>query len=252
MFKTQGMPMKFLFKLILLLTMTIPAFAQMGFKTEQLKFDRVRTAYAEKWLGLQKDLQAAGITGAFKIYIAAYKAEGKLELWLKTDRQKTYRLFKSYNFCAHSGTLGPKVKEGDLQTPEGFYYINAFNPMSNFYLSLGINYPNAVDRLRSGKEKTGGDIYIHGNCVTVGCIPLTDEKIKEVYVLAVEAKNAGQLKIPVHIFPFKMTKSNLNKQLQRFPQQKGLWTNLQSGYAYFEQHKLLPEVSIKAGQYLFN
>lgn len=232
--------MKIFFKLVLLLTMTTPAFAQMGFKTEQLKFERVRTAYDEKWTSLQKELQAAGIDAGFKVCLLAYKAEGKLELWLKTNRQKSYRLFKTYNFCAHSGILGPKVKEGDLQTPEGFYYINAFNPMSNFYLSLGINYPNAVDKLRSGKEKTGGDIYIHGNCVTVGCIPLTDEKIKEVYVLAVEAKNAGQLKIPVHIFPFKMTAANLEKQLQRFPQHKTFWTSLQSSYAYFEKNKLLP------------
>ena len=232
--------MKIFFKLALLLTMTTPALAQLGFKTEQLKFERVRTAYDEKWNPLQKDLQTAGINHAFKIYLTAYKAEGKLELWLKTDRQKTYRLFKTYDFCARSGTLGPKVKEGDLQTPEGFYYINAFNPMSNFYLSLGINYPNDTDRLRSKKEKPGGDIYIHGNCVTVGCIPLTDEKIKELYVLAVEAKNAGQLKIPVHIFPFKMTKANLDKYLKQFPQYKAFWTSIQSSYAYFEKSKLLP------------
>lgn len=243
--------MKIVFKLMLLLTMTIPALAQMGFKTEQLKFERVKAAYNEKWPELQKELRTAGIKGAFKIYIAAYKTEGELEIWLKTDGQKTYRLFKRYNFCAHSGTLGPKVKEGDLQTPEGFYHINAFNPMSTFHLSLGIDYPNPLDRLRSGKERPGGDIYIHGNCVTVGCIPLTDEKIKEIYVLAVEAKHTGQLQIPVHIFPFKMTSKNLDKHLERFPQQKALWTNLQGGYSYFEKNRFVPGVSIKADKYIF-
>jgi murein L,D-transpeptidase YafK len=243
--------MKFCFKLILLLTMTIPALAQSGFKAEQLTFERVRTAYEQKWANLQNELKSAGINGTFKLYVAAYKSEGKLELWLKAGNQKAYKLFKTYNFCARSGTLGPKIKEGDLQTPEGFYYINVFNPKSNFHLSLGVNYPNPIDKLRSGKEKTGGDIYIHGNCVTVGCIPLTDEKIKEVYVLAVEAKNTGQEQIPVHIFPFKMTGGNLDKYLIRFPQHKGLWTNLQSGYKYFEKHHIPPVVALQEDKYSF-
>lgn len=243
--------MKLLFKLILLLTMTIPAFAQSEFKTEQLTFDRVKAAYDEKWANLQTELSAAGITKPFKLYIAAYKNEGKLELWLKTNGQKAYKLFKTYDFCAHSGTLGPKVKEGDLQTPEGFYYINVFNPKSSFHLSLGINYPNKVDERRSGKERPGGNIYIHGNCVTVGCIPLTDDKIKEVYVLAVEAKNASQDQIPVHIFPFKMTSVNLNAYLKQYPAQRALWTNLETGYRYFEKHNNLAVVTEKEGKYLF-
>lgn len=243
--------MKSYLKLILLLTMTSSALAQSGFKAQQLTFERVRAAYTEKWPDLQKDLKLAGVKGAFRLYLAAYKNEGKLELWLKFKNDQTYQLFKTYAFCTHSGTLGPKVKEGDLQTPEGCYYINAFNPKSNFHLSLGINYPNNIDLLRSGNEKPGGDIYIHGNCVTVGCIPLTDEKIKEIYVLAVEAKNEGQLQIPVDIFPFRMTKANLNKYLVQFPAQKKLWTNLQAKYDHFEQHHTPAEVVLKKDKYLF-
>lgn len=243
--------MKTYFKLILLLSITSPTFAQSGFKTQQLSFERVKTAYSEKWNNLQKDLTQAGIKGAFKLYLAAYKSEGKLELWLQSGKEKTYKLFKTYNFCAHSGILGPKVKEGDLQTPEGFYNINVFNPESKFHLSLGVNYPNEIDTQRSGQEKPGGDIYIHGNCVTVGCIPLSDEKIKEVYVLAVEAKNAGQSEIPVHFFPFKMTHKNLNKYLMQFPAQKDFWKNLQSGYAYFERHNVPPNVVLQKDKYLF-
>lgn len=236
---------------MLLLTMTLPALAQSDFKKDQLKFKRVSTAYREKWTSLQTALKSAGIHSTFKLYLATYKREGKLEVWLKTNEQQTYKLFKTYNFCAHSGTLGPKVKEGDLQTPEGFYYLNAFNPMSNFHLSLGINYPNAIDKLRSGKDKPGGDIYIHGNCVTVGCIPLTDDKIKEIYLLAVEAKNTGQAQIPVYIFPFKMTAENLNKYLAKFPQHTAFWTNLQTGYVHFEQTKQLPLITQQKGKYVF-
>ncbi|TCC87140.1 L,D-transpeptidase family protein [Pedobacter hiemivivus] len=243
--------MKTYLKLILLFSITSPAFAQSEFKTKQLSFERVKTAYTEKWTNLQKELTQAGIKGAFKLYLAAYKSEGKLELWLQSGKEKTYKLFKTYNFCAHSGMLGPKIKEGDLQTPEGFYSINVFNPESKFHLSLGVDYPNEIDTQRSGQEKPGGDIYIHGNCVTVGCIPLTDEKIKEVYVLAVEAKNAGQLQIPVHVFPFKMTQQNLNKYLVQFPAQKAFWKNLQPGYAYFERHNVPPNILMQKDKYLF-
>lgn len=242
--------MKFCLKLILLFTMTTSALAQSEFKAGQLKFERVQTAYNDKWENLKKELANAGVRTPYNLYLAAYKHEGKLEVWLQPSEQKKYRLFKTYNFCAHSGVLGPKVKEGDLQTPEGFYQVNAFNPQSNFYLSLGVNYPNSVDLRRSAKEKPGSDIYIHGNCVTVGCIPLTDEKIKEIYVLAVEAKNAGQPQIPVHIFPFKMTELNLKKHTVQYPAQAAFWRNLQHGYAYFEKHKTLPAVDQVNGNYV--
>lgn len=233
-----------------LLIMTLPAFAQTGFKDQQLKFERVRTAYDQKWDNLKKELSAKNIKAPFRLFIAAYKAEGQLEIWLQSADQKKYLLFKTYHFCAHSGTLGPKVKEGDLQTPEGFYQLNAFNPKSNFYLSLGVNYPNQTDLRRSGAEKPGGDIYIHGNCVTIGCIPLTDEKIKEVYVMAVEARNSGQQQIPVHIYPFKMTESNSLKYTDQYPKQKAFWQNLKQGYTYFEAHRILPVIRQVNGNYL--
>jgi murein L,D-transpeptidase YafK len=243
--------MNTIFKLLVFLIMTMPAYAQSDFKQSQLKFERVRNAYDEKGEKLQKELQKAGYTSNFKLFIAAYKAEGKLEVWLKANGQNQFRLFKTYDFCEHSGTLGPKVIEGDLQTPEGFYKINVFNPMSNFHLSLGVDYPNTVDKARTGKNrKTGGDIYIHGNCVTVGCIPLTDDKIKEVYVLGVEARNYGQANIPVYIFPFKMTESNLKKYIAQYPKQANFWRNLQHGYAYFDKYKNLPSVTHVRGGYV--
>ena len=225
--------------------------AQNNFKATQIKFERVDKAYQEKWDDLKKFLKSEGLGNDFSMVINAYKTEGKLEIWLKNNSDKSYKLFRIYDFCAHSGTLGPKVIEGDGQTPEGFYYVNVFNPMSNFHLSLGVNYPNSVDNFRTGKDrKTGGDIYIHGNCVTVGCIPLTDEKIKEVYVLAVEARNAGQEKIPVNIYPFKMTPENLKKYTVQFPAQASFWKTLQPGYLAFEKNKNLPEIKDVNGKYV--
>jgi len=237
--------------LTFLLSLSIMVNAQNNFKATQIKFERVEKAYDEKWETLQKFIKAAGYGNDFSMLINAYKAEGKLEVWLKAKSGKSYSLFRIYDFCAHSGTLGPKVVEGDGQTPEGFYYINVFNPMSSFHLSLGVNYPNAVDLARTGKKrKTGGDIYIHGNCVTVGCIPLTDEKIKEVYVLAVEARNSGQDNIPVNIYPFKMTDANIKKYSAQFPAQLIFWKTLQLGYLAFEKNKTAVNVKEVKGEYI--
>lgn len=234
-----------------LLMMATTTNAQLDFKKNQLTFPRVRDAYNSNWVNFQAQLKAANLKTGFQLYFAAYKSEGILEIWAKNKQDSQYKLFKTYSFCKHSGTLGPKVQEGDYQTPEGIYYINVFNPSSNFLLSLGLNYPNDVDLARSGNKKPGNDIYIHGNCVTVGCIPITDEKIKEVYVLAVEAKNSGQEQIPVHVFPFKMTKANLDKYVVQFPQHKAFWSSIQPAYQYFEKHKSLPQYTEKDGKYMF-
>lgn len=242
--------MKHLFA-FLITVMSISASAQKGFKQQQLKFERVRTAYDLKWASLEKELKKGGFDNGFELLFNYYKIEGQLEVWLKTTKQNSFTLFKTYNACAKSGTLGPKVIEGDLQTPEGFYKLNAFNPMSLYHLSLGIDYPNVVDKVRTGEDrKTGGDIYIHGDCVTIGCVPLTDDKIREVYVLAVEARNSGQKEILVNIFPFKMTKDNLGRQAKFYPQHVAFWKTLQLGFDYFDKNKKMAKVGHVGGKYV--
>jgi murein L,D-transpeptidase YafK len=234
-----------------LLTISIMAEAQTVAK-KQLTFERVKNAYNEKWTSLRIELSKMKIGDSSEMIITAYKTEGKLEIWLKDIKDTNYKLFKTYNFCAHSGTLGPKIIEGDGQTPEGFYHINVFNPMSNFHLSLGVNYPNKVDAFRTGKDrKTGGDIYIHGACVTVGCIPLTDDKIKEVYLLAMFSANAPSKKIPVYIFPFKMTETNMKKYSKEFPQQVAFWKSIKPGFDYFERNKNVVNFKEEKGNYIF-
>jgi murein L,D-transpeptidase YafK len=144
---------------------------------------------------------------------------------------------------------------GDNQVPEGFYYINRFNPNSNFYLSLGINYPNNSDKILSKSKNKGGDIFIHGNCVTIGCIPITDDHIKELYIYAIEAKCNGQENIPVHIFPTKLDDDGLKGLTQKYGSEKQLvlfWENLSAGYKYFEKNKDLPTITVgKNGLYEF-
>lgn len=168
----------------------------------------------------------------------------KLEAWVKEAGKRQYTLLHVYDICATSGELGPKRKEGDLQVPEGVYHINHFNPQSNFYLSLGISYPNTSDKVLSDRRNPGGAIYIHGNCVTIGCLPITDEKIKELYVLAVEARNNGQLKIPIHIFPAALHQAAFTVLQMKMPAHRKFWENLKSIYDDFEDTRTIREIEI--------
>ena len=226
-----------------------------SFKSTQQKAARVKTAYSEKWEGLKTELKQKGFEGgSFEMLIRVAKYDKQVDIWLKPKTEKTFRLFKTYDICYYSGGLGPKRKQGDGQVPEGFYSIAVFNPYSSYYLSLGLNYPNASDKI-IGKGNLGGDIMIHGNCVSIGCIPITDNYIKEVYLLAVEARNSGQLTIPVYIFPAKMMERQMYYLADKYAGNTSLlafWKNLKTGWDYFETNKRLPKVSVdKAGKYLF-
>src|SRR6478609_8374572 len=224
--------MKFLIMLIMLLT------PPPGFKDAQLKNSRVKSAYELKEQTVKNYFVKKGLRyEGFQLFIRAFKKEMKLEAWVKEKGKEKFQLLTTYDFCTTSGKLGPKRKEGDYQIPEGIYYINHFNPQSNFHLSLGVNYPNASDKILSDKKHPGGSIYIHGNCVTVGCIPLTDEKIKEVYVLAVEARANGQEKIPVHIFPDRLEQGSIEKLEREYNPSKTItdfWKNLMPIYQDFK------------------
>jgi murein L,D-transpeptidase YafK len=189
------------------------------------------------------------------IYIRSFKYDSQLEVWVKYENSEKYKLFKTYKVCAMAGSLGPKRMQGDYQVPEGFYYINEFNPRSMFHLSLGLNYPNASDRILGDSLQPGGDIYIHGKCVTSGCIPIMDQQIEELYILAAHAHSQGQDFIPVHIFPvnFKNEKSNayLAKYLKQFPEYIKLSNELRQAFNYFEKTKNLPVIMINSkGEYI--
>ncbi|MDQ3191017.1 MAG: L,D-transpeptidase family protein [Bacteroidota bacterium] len=242
---------------ILLLTLMLSAFmVQTDFLTEQKKFERVRTAINDKGIAMLAKLKQENIRPEeLNILIKAYKEEQEFEIYAKNKSDNKYKKILSYSICSSSGRLGPKRKQGDFQVPEGFYHIDRFNPVSNYYLSLGINYPNLSDRKKSSASNLGGDIFLHGECVTVGCLPMTTDKIKEIYIYAIQARHSGQLKIPVYIFPFKMTDENFEKHKTKYSDNFELisfWTNLKTGYDKFE--KELTEVKItvdKQGNYLY-
>jgi murein L,D-transpeptidase YafK len=189
------------------------------------------------------------------IYIRSFKYDSQLEVWVKYADNEKYKLFKRYKVCAMAGSLGPKRMQGDYQVPEGFYYINEFNPKSAFHLSLGLNYPNASDRILGDSLQPGGDIYIHGKCVTSGCIPIMDSQIEELYILAAHAYSQGQDFIPVHIFPVDFSNEKntayLAKYLKQFPEYMQLCNQLKKAYSYFEKTKKLPVIMVGSkGEYV--
>ena len=181
--------------------------------------------------------------GNVEVFIRAFKQEKELECWVKKREAVKWELLKTYPICKSSGDLGPKRRQGDGQVPEGVYHIDRFNPNSSYHLSLGLNYPNASDRVRGHSQTPGGDIFIHGNCVTVGCLPLTDALIEEVYELSELAKAGGQTEIPVHIFPARMEGRAYREMIEDSPHRQ-FWEELRPIYAYFETNHRLPEVRI--------
>jgi murein L,D-transpeptidase YafK len=234
------------------------AFAQpqVSFYDIQKSYPRVATAVSKKEDTLKKQFAKAGLAWPAKqIYIRSFKYDSQLEVWVRNNSTESYKLFKTYKVCALSGSLGPKRIEGDYQVPEGFYYINVFNPKSTFHLSLGINYPNASDVVLSDSIKPGGDIYIHGSCLTVGCIPIQDHQIEELYLLASHARNQGQDFIPVHIFPvrYNVAKSVdvLNKTCKEDADYQKFSANVKQVFDFFEEKKKLPLISVNSkGEYV--
>ena len=253
--------LKFSTLLIAFVLICAGVFAQ-GTSASFVDFQRSQTRPADalrrKSDTLQKQFEAKGLQWPARyIYIRSFKFDGQLEVWVKNETKQPFKLFKSYKICALAGTLGPKRMQGDYQVPEGFYYINEFNPNSNYYLSLGLNYPNQSDKILSDLMKPGGDIYIHGSCVTVGCIPVTDQQIDELYILSAYAKNSGQDYIPVHIFPIryntKRSVDYLAGLTKTDAQLKSFSDNLEKVYDHFEITHQLPVIMTNTGgEYIYD
>lgn len=209
-----------------------------SFKTQQLKNKRVKDAYTDKWTALEAELKAKKIDPAqLEVFIRIFKQEKELELWVKNKSDAKYTFLKKIDICASSGTLGPKRKEGDLQVPEGIYTISAYNPNSSYYLALQVSYPNKSDLILKTGQRAGGEIMIHGNCVTIGCVPLQDDPVKDVYILCVEAKNNKNTP-RCEIYPCRFTEENMKSLRANYSQEKNeFWSGIRPAYSYFEKNK---------------
>jgi murein L,D-transpeptidase YafK len=166
-------------------------------------------------------------------------------------------LYKTYDICQLSGKLGPKRREGDLQVPEGYYEVSEFNYHSKYLLSLGINYPNKSDKILSPYSNKGGSIYIHGNCVSIGCISMGNDNIKEIFGMCETARDKGQKHIYVHIFPTNFNDQNkvdaLNNIIKNNPNIVKFENNIKKGFYLFEKTKIPPLINVDSinGQYLY-
>ncbi len=219
---------------------------------------RVTRAAKNAHQRLDAKLKAKGLAFGDEILIRVFKEEEELELWLRHDEASPsgsaaeaapkFELLKTYEICAASGKLGPKQKVGDEQVPEGFYAVppGAMNPESNYHLSFNVGYPNALDKKLG---RTGSLIMIHGDCVSIGCVAMTDDGIEEIWSLADAAHKHGQKAFAVHIFPFRMTSANMKRH--RASKWADFWQDLKQGFDKFESSKRPPRVTVKGDRYTF-
>jgi len=193
-------------------------------------------------------MNSKGVDEHSPLLIRTYKKEAEFEIW-KQKPDGTYAYIKTFPMCRWSGQLGPKIREGDRQVPEGFYTITPgqMNPNSNYYLSFNVGYPNAYDR---SLGRTGGSIMVHGICSSAGCYSMTDAQIAEIYAIAREAFAGGQREIQMQSYPFRMTAENLAKH--RADPNMPFWRNLKEGADHFEVAKTEPHVGVCGKRYVFD
>ena len=198
--------------------------------------------------GLQRKADAFGMPKRSPILLRIYKEESVLEVW-KADKSGQFKLLTDYKICAWSGGLGPKMKEGDRQAPEGFYTVTPgqMNPHSSYFLSFNIGFPNSFDR---SLNRTGTHIMVHGDCSSRGCYAMEDKGISEIYALAREAFAGGQRGFQIQAFPFRMTPENMAKHAES--EHFEFWKMLKEGSDHFEVTKRTPQVDVCGRKYVFD
>jgi murein L,D-transpeptidase YafK len=215
--------------------------------------DRVAAARQNKSAAVSELFANAGVAyPPEELYLRAFKHERELEVWAGARGQPLKKV-KTYPFCAASGELGPKRRQGDLQVPEGFYTIDLFNPRSDYHLSIRVSYPNESDRIL-GQQPLGGAIMVHGNCVSIGCIAIEDGPIEELYILTLDSRAKMGRNVPIHIFPRRLDAAGL-AELRKLPHATeallAFWRGLEPGWRFFEETQRPPRVSVdpKTGAY---
>ena len=197
---------------------------------------------------LVAEIEKLNMDKASPMLVRVFKQEAELEVW-KQDRSGRFALLKTYPICRWSGDLGPKIKEGDRQAPEGFYSITPaqMNPTSAFYLAFNMGYPNAYDK---AWNRTGSQLMVHGDCSSRGCYAMTDEQITEIYALGRESFFGGQNAFQVQAYPFRMTPQNMAKH--RNNPNMAFWKMIKEGNDHFEVTKQEPKVDFCEKKYVFD
>lgn len=165
------------------------------------------------------------------VALIAIKEEAKLELWDTSAANPVF--IRNYSVLAQSGVAGPKLREGDLQVPEGIYRIEYLNPNSSYHLSMKLNYPNDFDLTHAkaeGRSEPGTNIFIHGKAVSIGCLAMGDEVAEELFVLA---SDIGHRNIEVAIAP-QDPRKNVLTPIPELPWTEELYQNLTTYFAPFD------------------
>lgn len=207
--------------------------------------ERARLAEQRVRPALEQDLQRLGLRYGAPVFMRLFKREKILELWIGIDSNR-FELFRSYPICTWSGELGPKLRQGDNQAPEGFYRVGSgqLNPNSRFHLSFNLGYPNAYDRAHG---RTGDFLMVHGSCVSIGCYAMGDDAIEEIYSLAAAALREGQAAFDVHVFPFRLDDASLDAQ--RDSPWHAFWSELKPAHDRFEATHRVPRVRVDGRHY---
>lgn len=195
---------------------------------------------------LDRRLAAHGLKEGSPVLIRIFKREFELELWMMRDGR--FHHFATYPICKWSGTLGPKIKQGDRQAPEGFYTVDAkqLNPNSAWHRSFNLGFPNAYDQARG---RTGSLLMVHGGCGSIGCYAMTNPVIDEIWRLITAALNGGQARFQVQVLPFRLTQANLERHAGS--PNAAFWVELKRGYDLFEANAVPPRVSVCNARYAF-
>ncbi len=209
--------------------------------------DRAARAVERRGEPLRRALAAKDLELGAPIFLRIFKQESELEVWVDDGRR--FRLFRTYAICTWSGELGPKLKQGDEQAPEGFYFVTPerMNPQSRYHLSFNLGYPNAYDRAHG---RTGDYLMVHGDCVSIGCYAMTVPIIEEIWTLAMAAFEGGQPFFRVHAFPFRMTEEAM--RAHREHRWFDFWQNLATGYDWFEREGRPPDAAVADRRYRFS
>ncbi|MGE7368370.1 hypothetical protein ACQKKX_04775 [Neorhizobium sp. NPDC001467] len=194
------------------------------------------------------EMSKKGMKAESPVLVRIFKQESELELW-KVDASGRYAMLKTYPMCRWSGKLGPKMKDGDRQAPEGFYHVSSgmLNPKSQYYVSFNLGYPN---RLESALGYTGESLMVHGACSSSGCYAMTDQGVGEIYAVVSKALSSGQDRFQVQAYPFRMTAENM--ALHKGDPNLPFWKTLKEGYDAFELTRQQPKVSVCGRRYVFN
>jgi len=195
---------------------------------------------------LSARLQAQKLQLGAPLLVRIFKREFELEVWMKRDGR--FQRFVTYPVCMWSGDLGPKLRQGDRQAPEGFYTVDStqLNPESKYHRSFNLGFPNAFDQANG---RTGSLLMVHGDCRSIGCYAMTDPVIDEIWTLITSALGAGQKRFQVQVFPFRMTERNMERHATQ--PDAAFWTQLKVGHELFEREHLPPTVNVCRGQYVF-